>query len=106
MLELVPKIEDIWTRQNEEVIDSAEKITLTIQNMISESSGEEIGVQSMISKSSGEKMGGAIMDKAYDELLGSFDSEYGSFPRNRNFQLRTKYSFCSVTGDAVGTLRH
>ena len=28
MLELVPRIEEIWNRQHEEVLDSAEKITL------------------------------------------------------------------------------
>ena len=93
MLELVPKIEEIWTRQNEEVIDSAEKITLTIQNMISESSGEEMGVQSMISESSGEKMGEAIMDKAYDELLRSFDNEYGSWVRAPKFPTPHKIFF-------------
>ena len=93
MLELVPKIEEIWARQNEEVIDSAEKITLTIQNMILESSGEEIWVQSKTSESSGEKIGEAIMNKAYDELLTSFDSEYGSFGRAPKFPTPHKIFF-------------
>ena len=93
MLELVPKIKEIWTRQNEEVIDSAEKITLTIQNMISESSEEEIGVQSMTSASSGEKMGEAILDKGYDELLRSFDKEYGGFGRAPKFPTPHKIFF-------------
>ncbi len=93
MLELVPKIEEIWNKQNKEVIDSAEKITLTIQNMISESSGEEIGAQSMIPESSGVKLGEAIMDKAYDELLRSFDSKYGSFGRAPKFPTPHKIFF-------------
>ncbi len=46
MLELVPRIEEIWNSQHEEVLDSAEKITFTIQNMISESSrrGSQRGI--------------------------------------------------------------
>nr|3IRA_A Chain A, Conserved protein [Methanosarcina mazei Go1] len=39
MLELVPRIKEIWEQQHEEVLDSAEKITSTIQEMIKESSG-------------------------------------------------------------------
>ncbi|MDR7665117.1 thioredoxin domain-containing protein [Methanosarcina sp. Z-7115] len=79
MLELVPRIEEIWNKQHEEVLDSAEKITSTIQNMISESAGEGIGE--------------AIMEEAYDELLSSFDSEYGGFERAPKFPTPHKISF-------------
>ncbi len=79
MLELVPRIEEIWDRQHEEVLDSAEKITSTIQNMISESAGEGIGE--------------AIMEEAYDELLSSFDSEYGGFERAPKFPTPHKIFF-------------
>ena len=37
MMELIPRIKEIWDQQHEEVLDSAEKITSTIQNMIVES---------------------------------------------------------------------
>lgn len=79
MLELVPRIEEIWNKQHEEVLDSAEKITSTIQNMISESAGEGIGE--------------AIMEDVYDELLSSFDSEYGGFERAPKFPTPHKISF-------------
>lgn len=79
MLELVPRIEEIWDRQHEEVLDSAENITSTIQNMISESAGEGIGE--------------AIMEEAYDELLSSFDSEYGGFEIAPKFPTPHKTSF-------------
>ena len=79
MLELVPRIEEIWDKQHEEVLDSAEKITSTIQNMISESAGEGIGE--------------AIMEEAYDELLSSFDSEYGGFERAPKFPTPHKIFF-------------
>jgi uncharacterized protein len=80
MLELVPRIEEIWNKQHEEVLDSAEKITSTIQNMISESAGE--GVR-----------GEAIIEEAYDELLSSFDSEYGGFERAPKFPTPHKEFF-------------
>ncbi len=79
MLELVPRITEIWKRQHEDVLDSAENITSTIQNMISESAGDEIGE--------------TIMEEAYEELLNSFDSEYGGFERAPKFPTPHKISF-------------
>lgn len=79
MLELIPRIEEIWDRQHEEVLDSAEKITSTIQNMISESAGEEIEE--------------TIIEEAYDELLSSFDNEYGGFERAPKFPTPHKIFF-------------
>src|SRR5665648_58411 len=65
MLELVPRIKEIWNHQHEDVLDSAEKITSTIQNMIVESAGEGLGKE--------------IIEEAYEELLESFDTEHGGF---------------------------
>lgn len=79
MLELVPRIAEIWDRQHEEVLESAEKITSTIQNMISESAGGEIGE--------------AIIEEAYGELLGSFDIEYGGFESAPKFPTPHKIFF-------------
>jgi uncharacterized protein len=79
MLELVPRIEEIWNRQHEEVLDSAEKITSTIQNMVSDSAGESIGE--------------SIMEEAYEELLTSFDNEYGGFERAPKFPTPHKIFF-------------
>lgn len=79
MLELVPRIEEIWNRQHEEVLDSAEKITYTIQNIISESAGE--GIEE------------SIMEEAYEELLTSFDNEYGGFEKAPKFPTPHKIFF-------------
>ena len=79
MLELVPRIEEIWHRQHEEVLESAEKITLTIQNMVSESAGE--GIEEV------------IMEEAYEELLNSFDSENGGFDKAPKFPTPHKIFF-------------
>ena len=79
MLELVPRIKDIWDHQHEDVLDSAEKITSTIQNMIAESAGEGLGEE--------------IIEEAYDELLNSFDTEYGGFEGAPKFPTPHKISF-------------
>ena len=80
MLELLPKIEDIWNKQYKEVLDSAERITFTIQNMISEPAGEEV-------------RGEAILEEAYDELLRSFDVVHGGFDGAPKFPTPHKNSF-------------
>jgi uncharacterized protein YyaL (SSP411 family) len=79
MLELVPRIKEIWNRQHEEVLESAEKITSTIQDMISESAGE--GIEE------------SILKEAYEDLLNSFDNEYGGFERAPKFPTPHKISF-------------
>lgn len=80
MLELLPKIEDIWNKQYKEVLDSADRITFTIQNMISEPAGEEV-------------RGEAILEEAYDELLRSFDVVHGGFDGAPKFPTPHKNSF-------------
>jgi uncharacterized protein len=79
MLELVPKIEEIWKTQQKEVLNSAEKITYTIQNIISESAGEDISE--------------SIMEEAYEELLASFDNEHGGFEGAPKFPTPHKMFF-------------
>ncbi|MDI9395463.1 MAG: thioredoxin domain-containing protein [Euryarchaeota archaeon] len=79
MLELVPRIKEIWEQQHEEVLDSAEKITSSIQNMIEESSGEGLGKE--------------IIEEAYDEMLNSFDTEYGGFGGALKFPTPHRISF-------------
>ncbi|WP_235284335.1 thioredoxin domain-containing protein [Methanosarcina mazei] len=79
MLELVPRIKEIWEKQHEEVLDSAEKITITIQNMIKESSGEGLEEE--------------IIEEAYDEMLNSFDTEYGGFEGAPKFPTPHRISF-------------
>ena len=79
MLELVPRIKEIWNQQHEDVLDSAEKITSTIQNMIVESAGEGLGKE--------------IIEEAYNELLELFDTEYGGFDGAPKFPTPHKISF-------------
>ncbi|AFH50687.1 Thioredoxin domain protein [Ignavibacterium album JCM 16511] len=82
MLELITKLNDIWKNRREEVLNSAEEITKSINKISHKKSDEEID----------EK----ILDKAFDEYSRRFDKEYGGFgnapkfptPHNLLFLLR------------------
>lgn len=65
MLDLVPKVEEVWNSKNDDILDSAEKITSKIAEF--SSSGPQ------------EKLDESILEKAFLALSGVFDSEYGGF---------------------------
>jgi uncharacterized protein YyaL (SSP411 family) len=65
MIELIPKIKELWASRYNEVAESAEKIMEALQGMTD--------------RVPGEKMGSSILDKAYHELAGRFDKEHGGF---------------------------
>jgi len=79
MMELVPRIREIWERQQGEVLDSAEKITSSIRDMITDSAGEGPGEM--------------ILQEAYEELLGSFDRDFGGFEKAPKFPAPHKIFF-------------
>ncbi|MDT3695076.1 MAG: thioredoxin domain-containing protein [Ignavibacterium sp.] len=82
MMELIPKIKDIWTTRKDEVLKSAEEISFSINNQDT--------IQGSVS------INEAILDKAYQELSENFDDESGGFntapkfpsPHNLMFLLR------------------
>uniref|UniRef100_A0A7V2ZM20 Thioredoxin domain-containing protein n=1 Tax=Ignavibacterium album TaxID=591197 RepID=A0A7V2ZM20_9BACT len=82
MLELIPKLNDIWKNRKEEVLKSAEEITQAL-NQVSFKYADEVIDES-------------IFEKAFDEYTRRFDSEYGGFgnapkfptPHNLLFLLR------------------
>jgi len=47
----------------------------------------------MVSESAGEEIGGTIIEESYNELLNSFDTEYGGFERAPKFPTPHKMSF-------------
>ena len=82
MMELVPRLKDVWLNKKEEVLKSANEITLSLnkQNFISDSA----------------EIDETILDKAYDELSKRYDETDGGFgnapkfpsPHNLMFLLR------------------
>jgi len=82
LIDLIKRIKDLWTNQRTEIINSADQITFSLQNIDQESPGE------IFSEST--------LKKAYKQLLIQFDSVNGGFgdrpkfptPHNLIFLLR------------------
>jgi uncharacterized protein YyaL (SSP411 family) len=82
LMELIPRISEVWTNRHRDVLDSAENMTAALQSLEKESSGEPIDA--------------SVLDKAYRELAQRFDRTYGGFsnapkfptPHNFFFMLR------------------
>ncbi len=93
MIELIPKIKEFWYNKREEILQSAEEITKSL-NQISNSKSER-------------KIGQTDIEKAYNQFHKRFDQTYGGFgeapkfpsPHNLIFLLR--YSQQSKSDDAL-----
>lgn len=83
MLELIPRIKDVWETRHSEVLESAASITNALQGMEKETPGEELDR--------------SVLDKAYHELAKRFDKTYGGFshapkfPTPHNFLFMLRY---------------
>jgi uncharacterized protein YyaL (SSP411 family) len=82
MMELLPRIREVWTNRHKDVLDSAENLTTALQSMEKEKPGDLLDSH--------------VFDKAFDELSQRFDKTYGGFsgapkfptPHNFFFMLR------------------
>jgi len=82
MMELIPRIGELWRTRREEVLASAEGITRTLRGLDQEGRGA--------------RLDRSVMDRAYEELSRRFDETYGGFgntpkfptPHNLLFLLR------------------
>ncbi|TDT63695.1 thioredoxin domain-containing protein [Fonticella tunisiensis] len=82
LVDLINEIRMLWENEHDEIIDSAEKITYTIQKFLKESPGDEMGEDTLYT--------------AYIQLESMFDMQYGGFgtapkfptPHNLYFLLR------------------
>ena len=82
MLEIIPRIKEIWTTRKDEALNSASQITATLQKAASPEPSQELDE--------------AILHVAFDQLRDRFDDEYGGFgeepkfptPHNLLFLLR------------------
>jgi len=89
MLDLVPRIKEIWITRREEVVKSANQITAALGQVSKYAPGEELGEP--------------ILKSAYEQLVQRFDEQYGGFgsapkfpsPHNLLFLLR----YWKRTGD-------
>ncbi|MEQ8156355.1 MAG: thioredoxin domain-containing protein [Clostridiaceae bacterium] len=82
MVELVKRVSDLWKNDREDLINSAEEITKTLQDFHSEEAGDGIGEE--------------VSEEAFSQLEYMFDEKYGGFgsapkfptPHNMLFLLR------------------
>jgi uncharacterized protein len=82
LMELVPRVSELWTQGRRNVMDSAEKVMEALKSLEIPSPGEDLDA--------------GMLDKAYDELTRSFDRLHGGFgsspkfpsPHNLLFLLR------------------
>jgi uncharacterized protein len=82
MVELIPRINEIWSTRKDEVLDSASQITAALQDATLREQGEELNEEAL--------------NLAYKQLSERYDNEYGGFggepkfptPHNLLFLLR------------------
>ncbi len=82
MLDLIPRIKEVWNAQNEDILMSADQITARLNMFSSGSTGDELDKSTLMS--------------AYEQLSGRYSGQYGGFgnapkfpsPQNLLFLLR------------------
>jgi hypothetical protein len=82
MMELIPRISEVWATRHKDILDSAESLTTALHSLEKEGSGEPLDA--------------GVLDKAFEELSQRFDKTYGGFsgapkfptPHNFFFLLR------------------
>jgi uncharacterized protein YyaL (SSP411 family) len=65
LLELVPRLKDIWNSRGSEIAESAEQVVSALKDLDTESSRVELGKQTL--------------ENAYAQMYEAFDEEYGGF---------------------------
>jgi len=83
MLELIPRIKELWTTRRDEVLSSANEITAALQQVSQDAPGEELDE--------------TALDLAYEQLAKRFDEQHGGFggapkfPTPHNFLFLLRY---------------
>jgi uncharacterized protein YyaL (SSP411 family) len=71
MMDLVPRVKQVWKERRDEVLDSAEKIVGALKSVESEAPGEEPDT--------------STLDDAYQQLAERFDERFGGFSKAPKF---------------------
>jgi uncharacterized protein YyaL (SSP411 family) len=71
MMELIPRVKQVWNERRDEVLDSAERILGALKSVESEAHGEEFDV--------------STLDGAYEQLAQRFDERFGGFSKAPKF---------------------
>ena len=79
MMELIPRIEEVWKTRHGDVLESASDITSALQHIEKEEQGEELHRD--------------VLDRAFQELAHRFDQTYGGFSGAPKFPTPHQFSF-------------
>ncbi len=79
MLTLIPRIADLWENRREELVQSAEKTITALKQQATDTPGREPGED--------------LLEKAYREIAGDFDSDFGGFGIAPKFPTPHKLDF-------------
>ncbi len=98
MLEMIPRLKEIWRTRHEEVLQSTDKILAILQQQNKSTPGSDLDED--------------ILHKAFSELSGRYDSQHGGFstapkfptPHTINFLLR--YWKMSGSDRALDMVKH
>jgi uncharacterized protein YyaL (SSP411 family) len=79
MMELIPRIREVWKNRHKDVLDSAENMTAALQSIEKENPGEPLDH--------------GVLDNAYQELAQRFDKTYGGFSGSPKFPTPHNFFF-------------
>lgn len=71
LIDLINRISNLWNNNKNEILDSAEQITMSLQNIDQEAPGGKLNKN--------------ILTKAYNQLIISFDEKNGGFSEHPKF---------------------
>ena len=71
LIDLIKRVKTLWINSKDELLESAEKITSSLQNLSQESPGDTFNKR--------------VLKKTYNQLLSQFDSEKGGFNESPKF---------------------
>lgn len=83
MMDLVPRIKEVWDTQHDEILKSADKITASLNQIAHDASGPELDK--------------STLKTAYDQLTGRYSEQYGGFgnapkfPSSQNLLFLLRY---------------
>jgi uncharacterized protein YyaL (SSP411 family) len=79
MLELIPRIREIWTSERERISEASEQIVATLHRLDGALQPEDLSSD--------------ILKRAYEELLGRFDNKFGGFSPAPKFPVPHQLMF-------------
>ncbi len=79
LLELIPRVGDLWKTQRQEILQSAERVDSALRQACREDGSGPTGIHFDMNPVDGPRIGPDMALAAYEEFLAEFDSVWGGF---------------------------